>query len=104
MHAMDATSGGGNGKKATGDSHTTDPKLEDEEDSRKSPKVPQSQQNGAALPEETASSDRNISLRIPSTTPLKKEKDQNSDNTDTSTQDPQVTTSDTLTFIIKFIR
>lgn len=92
MHAMDASSGGSNGKKASGDLHATETKLEDEEDSRKSPKVPQSQQNGAALPEETASSDRNVSLRIPCS-PIKKEKEQASSITDTNLQDSQVTTA-----------
>ncbi|XP_017892105.1 uncharacterized protein LOC108632195 isoform X2 [Ceratina calcarata] len=47
MHAMEGAAG--NGKKVD-----SAEKTRDEESSRASPKVPQNQQNGAALPEETA--------------------------------------------------
>lgn len=67
MHAMESSGGGGgNDKKDSNVKH-------EDEDSRKSPKVPQSQQNGAALPEETASADRNL-LHCPGSTPKKDRK------------------------------
>ncbi|XP_060812547.1 uncharacterized protein LOC132905357 isoform X1 [Bombus pascuorum] len=53
MHAMEGTAG--NGKKVD-----SAEKTRDDESSRSSPKVPQSQQNGAALPEETAAAPTTI--------------------------------------------
>ncbi|XP_031781208.1 midasin isoform X2 [Nasonia vitripennis] len=74
MHAMDS-SGGGNGKNALESGGPSELKQRDDEDSRKSPKVPQSQQNGAALPEETASADRNLVQCVAASgLPAKKEK------------------------------
>lgn len=53
MHAMEGAAG--NGKKVD-----SAEKTRDDESSRSSPKVPQSQQNGAALPEETAAAPTTI--------------------------------------------
>ncbi|XP_043579154.1 uncharacterized protein LOC122566243 isoform X1 [Bombus pyrosoma] len=53
MHAMEGAAG--NGKKVDSAEKTRDDEL-----SRSSPKVPQSQQNGAALPEETAAAPTTI--------------------------------------------
>ena len=65
MHAMEGAAG--NGKKV--DDPTE--KSRDDESSRASPKVPQNQQNGAALPEETAAAPATIEcLR---SAPIKKE-------------------------------
>ncbi|KOX79984.1 hypothetical protein WN51_06396 [Melipona quadrifasciata] len=65
MHAMEGAAG--NGKKV--DDSTE--KSRDDESSRASPKVPQNQQNGAALPEETAAAPATIEcLR---SAPIKKE-------------------------------
>lgn len=59
MHAMEGAAG--NGKKVD-----SAEKTRDDESSRSSPKVPQSQQNGAALPEETAAAPTTIE-RVQST-------------------------------------
>ncbi|XP_043513503.1 myotubularin-related protein DDB_G0290005-like isoform X2 [Frieseomelitta varia] len=65
MHAMEGAAG--NGKKV--DDSTE--KTRDDDSSRASPKVPQNQQNGAALPEETAAAPATIEcLR---SAPIKKE-------------------------------
>ncbi|XP_033300624.1 uncharacterized protein LOC117205904 isoform X1 [Bombus bifarius] len=64
MHAMEGAAG--NGKKVD-----SAEKTRDDESSRSSPKVPQSQQNGAALPEETAAAPTTIEC-LRSTT-IKKE-------------------------------
>lgn len=53
MHAMEGAAG--NGKKVD-----SAEKTRDDESSRASPKVPQNQQNGAALPEETAAAPATI--------------------------------------------
>jgi hypothetical protein len=88
MHAMESS--GGNGKKVV-DSASESKRGVDDEDSRKSPKVPQSQQNGAALPEETASADRNLIHCPPSSSfPKKEKKEPLAENDSSQHQQPQV--------------
>lgn len=66
MHAMEGVAG--NGKKVDSAEKT----REDDTSSRASPKVPQSQQNGAALPEETAAAPATLEC-LRSSASIKKE-------------------------------
>ncbi|KAJ8679570.1 hypothetical protein QAD02_015357, partial [Eretmocerus hayati] len=86
MHAMDNSSGVsvGNGKKIDGETI-----KRDDDESRKSPKVPQSQQNGAALPEETASADRNLARCGGPASPIKRDKKEPLDSLHNDDNDDQ---------------